>query len=456
MTENRIARLCLGRSVKQFGLLCLASLGVAQLVSAAPCVPGTLASYIALGAGGCTIGGNVLANFAQGSALNGALNIPLAGLNVFPAGGAFDPGIVVTGNITAGSGQVFSALINYTITGSTYTSDTITLSNTTASGNGAVTDIQNFCLNGDFTAPSFASGCPIGEGSGSPLIVIGNGSATASVNATSLGITHNLEIDSGNTGSASGAVIVDQFGTSGASSQNIFTTVSAGNWLPIVAPNSIAAGFGEGFTTTTSAAASLPLSTNLGGITVTVTDSAGTKANAPLFMVSAGQINYLVPANLATGAATASVSTGGSTYTGALQIANIAPAIFTAGNSGSGPPAAQVIRVSNGVPSFDPAPFLVGTNGAPATPSPIKLSPSTDRLYLILYATGIQRHVGAVTATIGGTSIPVSYAGAQGTLTGLDQINLGPLPQSLAGQSSLNLVVSVDGGATNTVTVSFQ
>jgi uncharacterized protein (TIGR03437 family) len=442
--------------MKQVGLLILAWLGAAQFVSAAPCVPGTLASYIALGAGGCTIGSNVLANFTQGSALNGAVNIPLAGLNVFPAGGASNPGIVVTGNITAGNGQVFSALINYTIAGSTFTSDTVTLSNTTATGNGAVTDIQNFCLNGDFQAPSFASGCAAGEGSGSPLVVLGNGSATASVNATSLGITHNLEIDSGITGNASGAVIIDQFGTSGASSQNIFTSVSAGNWLPIVAPNSIAAGFGTGFTTTTSAATSLPLSTNLGGITVTITDSAGTKATAPLFMVSAGQINYLVPANLATGTATVSVSTAGSTYTGTLQIANIAPAIFTADNSGSGPPAAQVVRSSNGVNSFDPAPFAVGTSGTPATPVAINLSPSTDHLYLMLYGTGIQRHAGAVTATIGGVSVPVTYAGAQGTLAGLDQINIGPLPQSLAGQSSVNLVITVDGVTANTVTLSFQ
>jgi len=406
--------------------------------------------------GGCTIGSNVLANFTQGSALNGTVNISLAGLSVFPAGGASNPGIVVTGYITAGSGQVFSALINYTITGSTYTSDTITLSNTTATGNGAVTDIQNFCLNGDFQAPSFASGCPVGQGAGSPLVVIGNGNATASFTATSLGITHNLEIDSGITGTASGAVIIDQFGTSGSFPQSIFTSVSAGNWLPIVAPNSVAAGFGEGFTTTTSVAASLPLPASLGSIAVTITDSAGAKATAPLFMVSAGQINYLVPANLATGAATISVSTGGSTYTGTLQIANIAPAIFTAGNSGSGPPAAQVVRVSNGVASFDPAPFVVGTTGIPATPAPIRLSPSTDSLYLMLYGTGIQRHAGPVTATIGGVSVPITYAGAQGTLAGLDQINIGPLPQSLAGQSSVNLIVTVDGVTANTVTLSFQ
>jgi uncharacterized protein (TIGR03437 family) len=441
--------------MKQVGLLFLAWLGAAHLVSAAPCVPGTLSSYIALGAGGCTIGNNVLANFAQATALNGTIDIPPSGLNVFPSGGSSNPGIVVTGNITTASGQVFSALINYTITGSTYTSDTITLSNTTATGNGAASDIQDFCPNGNFQAPTYVAQCPGGEGAGSPLVVVGNGSATASLSATSLGITHNLVIDSGTTGTASGAVIVDSFGISGGATQNILTSVSAGNWLPIVAPNSIAAGFGTGLTTATTSATSLPLPDSLGGITVTITDSAGNTATVPLFMVSAGQINYLVPANLATGAATVKVSTGGGTHTGPLQIANVAPAIFTADNSGAGPPAAQVVRVSNGVVSYDPAPFTLGTNGAPATPAPIKLSPSTDKVYLVLYATGIQRHIAAVTATIGGISVPVFYAGAQGTLAGLDQVNIGPLPQSLAGQGLQNLVVTADGVASDTVTLTF-
>jgi uncharacterized protein (TIGR03437 family) len=74
----------------------------------------------------------------------------------------------------------------------------------------------------------------------------------------------------------------------------------------------------------------------------------------------------------------------------------------------------------------------------------------------MLYGTGIQRHTAPVTATVGGVSVPVTYAGAQGTLAGLDQINIGPLPSSLAGQSSVNLVITVDGTMTNAATLSFQ
>src|ERR1700722_11712663 len=103
--------------MKQIALVFVAWLvythvGAAQLVSAAPCVAGTLATYVALGAGGCTIGNNILANFAQGPALNGTINVPPASLKVLPYGGTSNPGIVFDGSITAASGQTFSTLIN--------------------------------------------------------------------------------------------------------------------------------------------------------------------------------------------------------------------------------------------------------------------------------------------------------------------------------------------------------
>jgi hypothetical protein len=66
-------------------------------------------------------------------------------------------------------------------------------------------------------------------------------------------------------------------------------------------------------------------------------------------------------------------------------------------------------------------------SGNPFTPNPISLSGPGDRVYLVLYGTGI-RHAASLTATINGVSVPVAYFGAQGTHEGLDQINLGPLP----------------------------
>jgi uncharacterized protein (TIGR03437 family) len=92
-------------------------------------------------------------------------------------------------------------------------------------------------------------------------------------------------------------------------------------------------------------------------------------------------------------------------------------------------------------------------------PNPVSLSPTTNKVYLILYATGIRNHsANPVEATISGVSVPVLYAGAQSTLPGLDQINLGPLPQTLAGTAkpALNIVVTVDGIPANTATIGIQ
>ncbi len=235
-----------------------------------------------------------------------------------------------------------------------------------------------------------------------------------------------------------------------------FTSVSAADWYGVVASNSIAAGFGNGFSMATTVANTLPLPTTLGGASESLTDSTGATLSAPLFMVNAGQINYLVPAGLAPGKATVKVTDGSNSYTGALEISNVAPAIFTADSSGTGPPAAQVVRFSGGVTSMDPAPFVIGPNGSPAVTAPIKLTPYTDSVYLILYGTGIRNHsANPVIATINGIKVPVLYAGPQADV-GLDQINLGPLPQTLAAAGNVNVVITVDGVPTNTTTVNIQ
>ena len=45
---------------------------------------------------------------------------------------------------------------------------------------------------------------------------------------------------------------------------------------------------------------------------------------------------------------------------------------------------------------------------------------------------------------------------AQSQYAGLDQINLGPLPGSLAGAGLVHIVITADGNTANPVTVVFQ
>ena len=54
-----------------------------------------------------------------------------------------------------------------------------------------------------------------------------------------------------------------------------------------------------------------------------------------------------------------------------------------------------------------------------------------------------------------GLAAPVLYAGAQGELAGLDQVNVA-LPRALAGRGEVELGLTVDGKAANAVRVRFE
>jgi len=79
-------------------------------------------------------------------------------------------------------------------------------------------------------------------------------------------------------------------------------------------------------------------------------------------------------------------------------------------------------------------------------------------VYVVLYGTGI-RHATSlanVTASVGGRSIPVQYAGEAPGYPGLDQINIGPLPSNFQGGGQMDVFVTVGGQQSNTVTLSFK
>jgi uncharacterized protein (TIGR03437 family) len=225
-----------------------------------------------------------------------------------------------------------------------------------------------------------------------------------------------------------------------------------------LAPDSIAALFGTGLATATVAASSSTLPTTLGGVQLQVTDSLGTTRNAPLFFVSPTQINFQIPSGTAAGSAVINVLLNGSAVgTGSATIAAVAPGIFTANSTGRGVPAALVFRIkADGTQTYESlAQFDSAQNAFVATP--IDLGAATDQVFLIGYGTGLKNRssLATVTATIGGTAAAVSYAGAQGSYAGLDQFNVA-IPRSMAGRGSVDVVLSVDGKAANTVTINIK
>ena len=75
-------------------------------------------------------------------------------------------------------------------------------------------------------------------------------------------------------------------------------------------------------------------------------------------------------------------------------------------------------------------------------------------MFLILYGTGL-RGRSAVTTTIGGTACETLYAGAKGSLVGLDQVNV-RLPRSLAGRGEVEVAFTADGKAANAVRINLK
>ena len=244
----------------------------------------------------------------------------------------------------------------------------------------------------------------------------------------------------------------------GAYSLPLATTVSAANYRAVVAPDALVSAFGANLATGISVAGSGPLPTSLGGTSVTVRDAAGVARLAPLFLVSPNQINYAIPSNVGSGIATVSIVGGdGLLAMGRIEIAGVAPALFSADASGRGWAAAAVLRVRTGgaetyesTVRFDPA-----QNRLVAVP--IDLSNETDRVFLVLYGTGLRNRsaLSNVHALVGGVEQTTLYAGAQGALVGLDQINLN-LSRNLMGRGDVDVVLTIDGQVSNTVRVSIK
>ncbi|MGH9935618.1 MAG: peptidoglycan DD-metalloendopeptidase family protein, partial [Blastocatellia bacterium] len=153
-----------------------------------------------------------------------------------------------------------------------------------------------------------------------------------------------------------------------------------------LAVESIVAAFGTGLATTTQAAPTLPLPTNLAGTIVNVRDNAGVERQAPLFFVSPAQINFQIPPRTATGPATiTTVSGDGFVSAGTSQITAVAPGLFTVDASGKGLAAATVLRVkADNSQTFEPIARFDQATGK-FLPIPIDLGPETDRVFLILY-----------------------------------------------------------------------
>jgi uncharacterized protein (TIGR03437 family) len=232
---------------------------------------------------------------------------------------------------------------------------------------------------------------------------------------------------------------------------------SAASFDFVVAPASIVTAGGEHLATRTESAPETALPTALAGTTVSVTDITGIERSAQLFFVSPRQVNYVIPAGTAAGLATVKVASGdGLVSTGTAQVEAVAPSLFSANASGAGIAAAVALRVAADGSRSTELVFRCNAGLGTCLPVPVDLGPETERVFLMLFGTGIRGRssMSAVSVKIGSESVPVTYAGPQPEYEGLDQVNVGPLPRTLAGRGTVEILLSVDNRTANIVTMS--
>ena len=138
--------------------------------------------------------------------------------------------------------------------------------------------------------------------------------------------------------------------------------------------------------------------------------------------------------------------------TGSVEIAGTAPGLFAANANGQGVAAAVALRVrGDGSQNYEAIARL--ENGR-FVAVPIDLGPASEQVFLVLYGTGI-RAQRTINASLGGTVSEVLFAGAVEGLAGLDQVNV-RVPRTLAGRGEVEVVLTVDGRATNAVRINVR
>ena len=238
---------------------------------------------------------------------------------------------------------------------------------------------------------------------------------------------------------------------------NPVTAVNAGSQIARnFSPDSWLTLYGQNLADAQVVAAQSPYPSSLGGTTVTITDANGNTLQAPLYFVSPGQINMLVPSTAALGLATLTVTNSqGASASTVILITRTSPGLFTATQNGSGTAAALVqrVRASDGSQSVEPV-VTFDSNGNPV-PAPINVG--SDSIYLQFYGTGVRYNssLANVTCSINGQNAQVLYAGSAPGFFGLDQVNVA-LPSGFNGHGTVNVAITVEGQAANTVTLTFQ
>ena len=212
-----------------------------------------------------------------------------------------------------------------------------------------------------------------------------------------------------------------------------------------VAQGSIISIFGSDLGSATGASVSLPLPTVILGTQVIIGGQP-----APLFFVSAGQINAQVPWDAPTGTVQVTVETpGGTTAPVNVSVVEIAPGLFSQAANGRGPGAVLNFVAQGNTPTNTAASTIApdgivsifGTGLGPVTETPAGGAAGAG-----------QPTTTTPVVTIGGRQAVVEFSGLAPGFVGLYQINARVPPDTPEG-CYLPLKVAFENGSSNTVTI---
>jgi uncharacterized protein (TIGR03437 family) len=229
--------------------------------------------------------------------------------------------------------------------------------------------------------------------------------------------------------------------------------VNASDAVTTVAAGSIAAIFGNNLGSSLVAANSYPLPVTLGGGGVRIDGQ-----SAPLFMTSCSQVNLQIPWEVAGKTQVPAIASAGGQVSAQapVTIAPFAPGIFSLNMRGSGQGAIEIANTT----------MLAAPQGSLGTPA-------QRGQYLAIFCTGLgpvsnQPATGVAassnplsvtstlpTVTIGGASAQVTYSGLAPGFAGLYQVNV-VVPAGAPSGAGVNVILSIGGVQSNTVTVAVQ
>jgi uncharacterized protein (TIGR03437 family) len=230
----------------------------------------------------------------------------------------------------------------------------------------------------------------------------------------------------------------------------IFNAASAAN---TVAAGSIVSVFGNNLGSSVMIATSYPLPTMLGGTSFQL----GTQS-APLFMTSCRQTNLQVPWEAAGQTQVPVTATVGGLVSAqeTAAVAQFAPGIFSLNLGGSGQGAVEIAPTSQLAAPLGPL-------GRPVAPGeyitifatglgPVSNQPATGMAAL---SNPLSSTLTMPTVTIGAVAAPVTFSGLAPGFAGLYQVNA-LVPAAAPSGDNINLVLSIGGAESNTVTIAVQ